>query len=294
MTTRHWLTGVLVAMAVGITTAVVLGPLLTGQLAYRTSDAALRQIVGGELAALAVVVPVTVLAAVLVARRHRAGPMVALAPGVWALYMYAQLIIGQEYVDLPGNNEQFFPLLLALFILGGVVVLLAWREVAATPLPAISRRLARTAGVTLLVVAAFLAFGLHLPSLVDALSEQPAVAYTANPTAFWAVKLMDLGIVVPAAVAIGIGLLRGSPAAQRASYAMLGGYSLLAAAVAGMAIVMYDAGDPDGTLLNVAAFSTFALVIGWITVALYRPLFQAAPEDLDPRPAPPRVSARAG
>lgn len=286
MTDRHWLTGALVAMAAGITAAVVLGPLLAGTLVYRTSDTTLNQIIGGDLAALAVVVPVTLVAAVLVARGHRAGPVVALAPGVWALYMYAQLVMGQEYLDLPGNNERFFPLLLALFVLGGVVVALAWRSVASTALPPISHRLARTTGITLLVVAAFLALGLHLPSLLEALGEEPtAVEYVSSPTAFWVVKLMDLGIVVPAAVAIGIGLLRRSDTAQRASYAILGGYSLLAAAVAGMAIVMYANGDPDGSVVNVAAFSTFAVVIGGITVALYRPLLRPTPASRDQRPA---------
>lgn len=273
MTERNWLTAALVALATGVTAAVVLGPLVTGRLAYRTSDLALDQIVGGELAALAVVVPVTLVAAFLVARGHRAGPVIALAPSTWALYMYAQLILGQEYLDLPGNNERFFPLLLALFVLGGIVFVLAWQSVAAAPLPAVGRRLERTAGIALLVVAAFLTLGLHLPSLLDALGDQPGIEYTANPTAFWVVKLMDLGIVVPSALAIGVGLLRGAARARRAAYAILGGYTLLGAAVAGMAIVMYVNGAPDASLANVAAFSAFAAVFGWITVALYRPLF---------------------
>lgn len=76
--------------------------------------------------------------------------------------------------------------------------------------------------------------------------------------------------------------MRGAPAAHRASYAILGGYALLGAAVAGMAIVMYANGDPDGSLANVVAFSTFTAAIGAITVLLYRPLFRA--DDIGPAP----------
>lgn len=42
--------------------------------------------------------------------------------------------------------------------------------------------------------------------------DQPAgVQYLSSPTAFWLVKFMDLGIVVPSALAVGIGALRHRP-----------------------------------------------------------------------------------
>jgi hypothetical protein len=278
MSGQHKMMAVLAgALGVGVVAVSLLGPLVLDVLRYRTSTTTLNQVTGGDLAGLVVVAPTALVAAVLLWRGHRAGPLVALAPALWAVYMYAQLIVGQEYLQLPGNNERFFPLLLGLFIVGEAVAVLAWRATDVQTLPPLPRRLDRIAGVVLLVVAAFLVVGLHLPSLVDAVADQPtAVEYTSSPTAFWIVKLMDLGIIVPAAVAIGVGLLRGAAWARKASYAILGGYTLLAAAVAGMAIVMYVNGDPDASLVNVAVFTAFAAGFGWLTVRLYRPLFAAA------------------
>jgi len=277
MSGQHKVMAVLTAaLGVGVAAASLLGPLALEVLRYRTSETTLNQIVGGDLAGLVVVAPVALAAAVLLWRGHRAGPAIALAPALWAIYIYTQLIVGQEYLQLPGNNERFFPLLLALFVAGEAVTVLAWRATDDRTLPELPRRLERTAGVVLLVLAGFLTLGLHLPSLVDALADQPtAVEYTSSPTAFWIVKLMDLGIIVPAAAAIGVGLLRGAAWARKASYAILGGYTLLAAAVAGMAIVMYLNGDPDASLVNVAAFTAFAAAMGWLTVRLFRPLFGA-------------------
>lgn len=280
----------LFVLAAGIAAATLLGPLVTDTLTYRTSDTTLNQIVGGDLAGLVLVVPVAVLAGVLCWRGHRAGPVFALAPAFWAVYMYAQLIVGQEYLDLPGNNERFFPLLLTLFIIGEVVAALAWAQTDAAELPVLARRGERTAGVVLLVLAAFLTFGLHLPSLVDALADQPTrVEYTSSPTAFWIVKLMDLGIIVPAAVTIGIGLLRRAVWARKAAYALLGGYTLIGGAVAGMAIVMYVNGDPDGSLANVVAFSAFAGALGWLTTTLLAPLFTAGQDAPTAHQPPERV-----
>jgi hypothetical protein len=274
-------TGLLVALlGAGVAVASMLGPLVFDVLRYRTSDTTVNQVMGGDLAGLVVVAPTALVAGAMLWRGHHAGPVVALAPALWAVYMYAQLIVGQEYLQLPGNNERFFPLLLALFVTGEAVAVLAWRAVDAGRLPALPQRLERTAGVVLLVLAAFLVVGLHLPSLVDAMAVEPtSIEYTSSPTAFWIVKLMDLGIIVPAAVVIGVGLLRGAVWARKAGYAIFGGYTLLAAAVAGMAVVMYVSADPDASLVNVAAFSGFTVAIGWLTARLYRPLFTT------PRPA---------
>jgi len=143
-------------LGVGVAVASVLGPLVLGVLRYRTSDTTLNQIMGGDMAGLVMVAPTALAAAVLPWRGHRAGPVVALAPALWAMYMYAQLIVGQEYLRLPGNNEQFFPLLLAVFVVGEVVTVATRRAVDTAQLPALPRRSERTAGVVLLVLAGFL------------------------------------------------------------------------------------------------------------------------------------------
>ncbi len=84
---------------------------------------------------------------------------------------------------------------------------------------------------------------------------------------------MDLGIIVPAALATGIGVLRGRPWARRAMYAMLTGYTCLAIAVAAMGVVMYANDDPDASLGLIGGFVVFAVVFATLTALLYRPLF---------------------
>ena len=113
------------------------------------------------------VAPLTLAAAALTARRHPLGPLLVLGVGVYALYTCAQIIIGQEYLRLPGNVERYFPLLHTVFVAAEAVVVLAWRLAPPTPRP--SLRLERTAAVVLLLVAAFLVFGQHLRPILTAL-----------------------------------------------------------------------------------------------------------------------------
>ena len=163
-----WLSVALVVLAVGIATTSVLGPVGLGLMRYRTSPTTLNQLLGSDAASLFVVAPLTLVAAGLTARRHPVGPLLALGVGVYALYIYAQIVIGQEYLRLPGNVERFFPLLLAVFLVAEAVVVLAWRLAPPTPRP--TPRLERTAAIVLLLVAVFLVFGQHLRPDADSLA----------------------------------------------------------------------------------------------------------------------------
>jgi hypothetical protein len=268
---RPALVGVLVALALAMATAAVLGPLVLGVLTYRTSATTLNQALGADAAALVVVAPLTLLAARLVRCGRVAGAALATGVGVFAIYTYIQVIVGQEYLRLPGNVERFFPLLLAVVVLGEAAVVLGLRALP-RQLP-VARRIERAVGIALLAVAAFLVLGLHLPTMLTAWSDPSAMTqYASSPTPFWLVKLMDLGVVVPAAVTTGVGLLRAAPWARRAAYAMLTGYDCLAISVTAMAVLMLVKDDPDASAGLAVGFGLVTAVLVALTVALYRPL----------------------
>jgi hypothetical protein len=150
-------------------TAAVLGPLVLGVLTYRTSATTLNQALGADAAALVVVAPLTLLAAGLVRRGRVAGAALATGVGVFAIYTYIQVIVGQEYLRLPGNVERFFPLLLAVVVLGEAALVLGLRALP-RQLP-VARRIERAVGIALLAVAAFLVLGLHLSTMLTAWSD---------------------------------------------------------------------------------------------------------------------------
>lgn len=263
----------LIALSAVIAATAVLGPFVLGLIRYHTSDTMLNQVIGGDAAALVVVAPVCLAIGMLALRGHPAAPALALAPGLFAAYTYTQLIIGQEYLRLPGNSERYFPLLYIGFLLGGGIAVTAWRAIEPATLPP-PRRLDRITAVVLLGIVLYLA-GMHLPTLADALRDTPTHAeYLSSPTAFWIVKLMDLGIIAPAALVAGTGLLRGTGRVRTPMYAILGSYTLIGASVTGMGITMYLNDDPDASLALTVGFAAFTLAFAALSVALFRPLFQ--------------------
>jgi hypothetical protein len=267
----------LVAEGTLVTVGAVLGPLALDVLHYRTSASGLDQIRGSDLAAVAVVAPVCLWVGALARRGHPAAPVLALAPGGFAVYIWTQLLIGSEWSRYTGNVEWFAPLLLGIVGVGVAVTVRAARAVRAQPRLRWSRRMERATGVLMLVVAGFVVVGIHLSQLVDALRDQPVgAALLTTPNAFWVVKAMDLGFVAPASLLMGIGLLRRRSWARAPAAAVLGGYALLGWSVAAMGWSMVRGGAVDASPgLAVGATAVAAAVTGY-AAAVYRPLFGGA------------------
>lgn len=270
---QFWLGLALVLFGVGAATVALLGPMVLGAIEYHVSDGATNQIIGGDVAGLLLVAPLSFFAGVLVWRHHVSGRAIALGPAFYGLYMYSQLAVGGDAASYPGNAERFFALYLGLFVLAGAIAISSWLTLDVSKLAQTSKTVDRVFGWFTLVVALFLTVGLHLPGLADAWSDQPSsTEYLADPVVFWLVKLMDLGIVVPVLVLVGIGVLRDAPWAQKPMYAAVGWTALLGSSVAGMAIVMQVTGDPAATAGNTIAFSLFAIVAISVALGVFRPM----------------------
>jgi hypothetical protein len=98
-----------------------------------------------------------------------------------------------------------------------------------------------------------------------------------TPNAFWVVKAMDLALVAPASLLMGIGLLRGRSWARSPAAAVLGGYALLGWSVAAMAWSVVLGGAVDASAGQVVGAMALAVAVTGYAVVLYRPLFRRTP-----------------
>ena len=279
------LAALLVAEGGLMATGALLGPRVLDVLHYRTSASGLDQIGGTDLTAIALVAPLCVWIGRLARDSHPAAPVLALAPAGYGVYVSTQLLVGSEWGRLPGNVEWFSPLLLGVIGVGIAVVVRATRSLRSQVPLRWSRRLERATGVLMLAVAGFVVLGIHLSSLVDALGSAPVgVGVLETPNAFWVVKAMDLGLIVPASLLIGAGLLKGRSWARTPAAAVLGGYALLGWSVAAMGWSMVRGGAVDASVALAVGSTAVAAAVTGYAVTLYRPLFRRAPSVLASRP----------
>lgn len=288
-TPQRLLAAMVVVLGLALAANSLLGPLVGDVIEYRYSTSMINQAIGLDAVALLIACPLALIAGRLIHRRHRAGPVVSLAPATFAAYMMPQYVIGPDYLDLPGNNEDFALGHLAVFVLAVAVIIASWRSIDRARLRPATAGSDRRRSWILLGVAAFIALGRQLPAIVQIAREPTASgAYQDNPTAFWLVVFLDLAVVTPAAIAAAIGLRRHTDWARTAGYAVIGWFSLVPVSVAAMNVVMLVNGDPLVTTADALVVSIAAVVFTAAALALYRPLFGA--DDGERHPSRVRAS----
>src|SRR5829696_1061114 len=109
--------------------------------------------------------------------------------------------------------------------------------------------------------------------------------YTAGPTFFWAIALLDLGVFLPATVATCVGLRRRADWARKALYLVGGWFGLVGPAVAAMAIAMKLIDDPNASVAGAVSMTALGVAFAVLALVLYRPLL---------RPPAPTTSAAIG
>lgn len=268
---HRWFAGLLILLAAALAVNTGLGPLGIGAIDYPISGTLLNQTYGLEIITAALVVPALVVAALLTVRRHRAAPFLAAAPAGYAAYMFTQYVLGPEYGEY--SAQVLFHT--AVFALSTALTVRSFSLGLTTSLPPLSPRARRAQGVVLLLLGLFIV-SRYLPVIAG--RPMPAEFDQAR-TFFWSIFLLDLGIVVPATVVTGVGLLRGARFAQAATYALMGWYALVPASVAAMSVAMVANDDPAanaGQALMLGAFAVvFLAVAAWILRALFGGSFSA-------------------
>lgn len=272
---RRTLVGLLGCLAGVLAANSLLGPLAFEVIEYHYSESLINQGIGLDAVALFVAVPVALVAAVLVRRGHRAGPVLALVPATFAAYMAPQYAIGPDYLGLPGNNERFFAFHLALFVLGVGTAIVAWQTIDRSGLEPRDPSSDRRRAWVLIGLIVFVFVGRWLAGLVELVQGDPSsVDYRENPTAYLLIGFLDLGVVVPAAVVAAVGLRLHRDWARVLAYTVIGWFSLVPAAVAAMAVVMQVEGDPNASSGATALFCVAATVFTVGAAGLYRPMFR--------------------
>jgi hypothetical protein len=105
-------------------------------------------------------------------------------------------------------------------------------------------------------------------TVYGALTGADALAYADAPGAFWLVRIVDLGFIIPMCLATGVGLWRDSAIAIKAAYGVLAFMTLQASSVLAMGTIMIWRGDPTATPMLIVALLPITLALGLLTARL--------------------------
>lgn len=244
----------LLALAATLVANSVLGPLLFDVIDYPVSTTMRNQTIGLDAANLAVVAPACAVVGWLALRGNRWAPLLALGPTTYAAYMFIQYIAGPDHA----KYVAVLPLQLVGFVLGWAMAGFAWSARPSFGRPHV-RRAAHTVVVGLLASFVVLRYS---SGLVATFTEEPLPSeLRADLAMYWLIFLMDLGVFVPVAVAVMVGLWRGSEWAMPALAGLVAWYLLVTVAVGGMSIVMVVNDDQYASSGQLGLFAAMTLAL---------------------------------
>src|SRR4051794_29958470 len=114
--------------------------------------------------------------------------------------------------------------------------------------------------------------------------------YLAGPNFSWTIALLDLGVALPATIAVCTGYRRAASWGRAGLYALTGWFALVGAAVAGMAIAMQLRDDPAMTVPQMLVMVILGGVLIALAAVLYAPAVRhrmTVPRLTEVRPAGP-------
>jgi hypothetical protein len=273
----RWLGLGLLLLAAGLALNTFLGPLFASSISYPFSATVFNETLGLEAVSLILVAPLAVLAGVLALRGHRAAPILAIGPAGYAAYMLVQYVVGPQYP----TYQPSIALHMGMLILSLTVLVRAWATAETDHLPPIS-------GAWAIVAFGLAAFVLSrwASAFTGMFNAEPVPAAAPDITMYWSIFLLDIGVVVPAGVAAGIGLLIGSRWAPKALFGILGWFALVPPSVASMSIVKLLRDDPKASTADTIVFVAVTLIFWTLVALLFRRLFASFDAPATPRQSP--------
>lgn len=260
----RWLGVGLLLLAAGLAANTFLGPLFAGLIGYPFTETVYNETLGLEAVSLVLVAPLAALAGMLALRGHRRAPILAIGPAGYAAYMLVQYVVGPQYP----TYQPSIALHMGLLILSLILLARAWSSADDGALPGVSRGWA---------IAAFGLAGFVLSRWMGVFSgmftAEPVPAAAPDITMYWSIFLLDIGVVTPAALAAGIGLLIGSQWARKALFGVIGWFALVPPSVAAMSIVKLLRDDPKGSTGDTIVFVVVTLIFWSLAIWLFRRLF---------------------
>ena len=240
----------------------VQGPLVRGAITYKTDPTINNQLIGQDVVNLVLLCPLLVIGAIGLVLRKRWAKDLLIATPLFLFYYAISYTVGWEWSSAAyaGNSERYF--FYFLFVLIAALIILLY-TLAVFPKNAVSRfKRGGLAAYSVLFALFLLIFaGLWIQEVRQVISTGTTRGYDLYPTAFWLVRVFDLGFSIPLGL-ISVYLLWARPDRAYPIVSLFYGFFFTQIiAVNAMGWMMFVKKDPAFLWRDLIVFSALALLI---------------------------------
>src|SRR5664279_4766263 len=227
---RIFVTFISIATGITLIYLAIEGPLFLHHIKYKTAEVINNQLVGQDIVNMFILSPILIIGGIALFFRKRISKYLLIMTPLYLIYFVFSYTIGWEWssTKYAGNSESytfyfFFILIFSLFL---IIFASMW-----------------------------------IKEVQEVVSTGTTRAYDIAPTAFWLVRIFDLGFTVPFGL-ISVYLLWVKPNTTYPIQFMFYGFFLtMIIAVNSMGLVMFLSNDPTFLIRDLIVFSMLALII---------------------------------
>jgi hypothetical protein len=238
------------------------GPLFLGSISYKTAEVINNQLIGQDAVNLFLLSPILIIGGIALLLRKAYAKYLLIATPLFLIYYALSYTIGWEWSspDYTGNSERLT--FLFLFVLVAALMILLY-SLSVFPKNVAARFKKGGLAVYSVLFSLFLLVfaGMWIKEVQEVISTGTARGYDIAPTAFWLVRVFDLGFSIPLGL-VSVYLLWARPDKAYVVICLFYGFFFTQiVAVNAMGWMMFLKKDPTFLMRDLLVFSVLALLI---------------------------------
>jgi len=255
---------VLISIATGITLIYLAigGPLFLHHIKYKTADIIINQIVGQDIVNMFLLSSILIVGGVALFFRKRISQYLLAMTPLYLIYFVLSYTIGWEWSSPKyfGNSE-LYTFHFLFILISSLVILLYSLSIFPKNVEVTFKRKGLVLYSLLFSFFLLIFASMWIKEVQEVMSNGTTRAYDIAPTAFWVVRIFDLGLSIPLGF-ISVYLLWVRPNTTYAIQFMFYGFFLtMIVAVNAMGFVMFLNNDPTFMMRDLIVFLMLALII---------------------------------
>jgi hypothetical protein len=259
---RIFVTFISIATGITLIYLAIEGPLFLHHIKYKTAEIINNQLVGQDIVNMFILSPILIIGGIALFFRKQISKYLLIMTPLYLIYFVFSYTIGWEWssTKYAGNSESYT--FYFLFILISSLVILLY-SLSIFPKKVESSFNKKGLAVYSVLFSLFLIIfaSMWIKEVQEVVSTGTTRAYDIAPTAFWLVRIFDLGFTIPFGL-ISVYLLWVKPNTTYPIQFMFYGFFLtMIIAVNSMGLVMLLSNDPTFLIRDLIVFSILALII---------------------------------
>jgi hypothetical protein len=238
------------------------GPLFLQHIKYKTADIINNQLIGQDIVNLFVLSPILIIAGVTLFLRKRISQYLLIITPLYLIYYVLSYTIGWEWSSAryTGNSESYTFYFLFILI-SSLITLLYSLSIFPQNVEITFRKKGLIVYSVLFSLFLMIFASMWIREVLEVMSTGTTRAYDVAPTAFWLVRVFDLGFTIPLGL-ISVYLLWVRPHTTYPVQFMFYGFFLtMILAVNAMGFTMFLNNDPTFMVRDLIVFLTLALIV---------------------------------